>query len=90
MGQKINPIGYRLGISKDWNSRWFADKNGYADLVLEDKKIRDFAGFFRPSELHPPRSRVSRSGTHLVSTKPQRSHFRHNGQMGKSKRKNEK
>jgi small subunit ribosomal protein S3 len=42
MGQKINPVGYRLGISRDWNSRWFADKHGYADLVFEDMKIREF------------------------------------------------
>jgi small subunit ribosomal protein S3 len=42
MGQKINPTGYRIGISKDWASRWFSDKNGYGKRVAEDKKIRDF------------------------------------------------
>lgn len=42
MGQKINPIGYRLGITKDWSSRWYANKTNYADLVLEDIKIRKF------------------------------------------------
>jgi len=42
MGQKVNPIGYRLGISKDWSSRWFAPKSGYADFALEDIKIRKF------------------------------------------------
>ncbi len=42
MGQKINPFGYRLGISKDWRSKWFAGKKDYADLVLEDQKIRDY------------------------------------------------
>lgn len=41
MGQKINPIGYRVGISKNWASRWFAPKKDYADLLLQDKKIRD-------------------------------------------------
>ena len=41
MGQKINPIGYRIGISKNWSSRWFSSKKDYADLLLEDKKIRD-------------------------------------------------
>ena len=40
MGQKINPIGYRLGISKNWVSRWFSSKKDYANLVLEDMKIR--------------------------------------------------
>ncbi|GIW69541.1 MAG: 30S ribosomal protein S3 [Patescibacteria group bacterium] len=42
MGQKINPIGYRLGISKDWQSRWFAPKATYADIAHEDIKIRRF------------------------------------------------
>jgi len=42
MGQKINPIGFRLGITKDWSSRWFAEKEEYADLVQEDLKIRQF------------------------------------------------
>ncbi|HSX39485.1 MAG TPA: 30S ribosomal protein S3 [Candidatus Saccharimonadales bacterium] len=42
MGHKIHPLGYRLGISADWRSRWFADKKGYAELFLEDKKIREF------------------------------------------------
>jgi small subunit ribosomal protein S3 len=41
MGQKVNPIGARLGINKTWNSRWFADKRSYAKLLLEDLKIRD-------------------------------------------------
>ena len=40
MGQKVNPIGLRLGIIKDWESRWFA-KNNYAELLHEDIKIRD-------------------------------------------------
>ena len=42
MGHKINPIGYRLGITKDWISRWYTDKRGYPKLVLEDMKIRKF------------------------------------------------
>lgn len=41
MGQKVNPIGLRLGINKTWQSRWYADSREYADLVLEDLKIRD-------------------------------------------------
>ena len=40
MGQKVNPIGLRLGINKTWQSRWYADPREYADLVLEDLKIR--------------------------------------------------
>jgi len=41
LGQKINPIGLRLGIVKTWESRWFAGKD-YADYILEDYKIRNF------------------------------------------------
>lgn len=41
MGQKVNPIGLRLGVNRTWDSRWFADHN-YAGLLQEDLKIRDF------------------------------------------------
>ena len=41
MGQKVNPIGLRLGIIGTWDSRWYADKE-YADFVYEDYKIREF------------------------------------------------
>jgi len=41
MGQKVNPIGFRLGIYKMWPSRWFARRD-YGDLVIEDIKIRKF------------------------------------------------
>ena len=40
MGQKVNPIGLRLGVNKTWQSRWYADPREYADLFLEDMKIR--------------------------------------------------
>jgi small subunit ribosomal protein S3 len=42
MGQKVNPYGFRLGVTTDWKSRWFADRNEYGDAVVEDWKIRDF------------------------------------------------
>ncbi|WP_445681097.1 30S ribosomal protein S3 [Radicibacter daui] len=41
MGQKINPIGLRVGINRTWDSRWYADKD-YADLLHEDLRIRKF------------------------------------------------
>ena len=41
MGQKVNPIGLRLGINRTWDSRWYADSN-YADLLHEDLEIRAF------------------------------------------------
>lgn len=41
MGRKVNPIGFRLGIIKDWESKWFAEGKEYARLVAEDIAIRD-------------------------------------------------
>ena len=41
MGQKVNPIGIRLGIVKTWESRWFGGKN-YAQYIIEDHKLRTF------------------------------------------------
>jgi small subunit ribosomal protein S3 len=42
MGQKVHPIGLRVGIIKDWDGRWFAKKRDYANLILEDVKIRNY------------------------------------------------
>ena len=42
MGQKVNPVAFRTGIMEDWKSRWYAGKREFADLLVEDKKIRDF------------------------------------------------
>ena len=41
MGQKVNPIGMRLGVNRTWESRWYAGKGEYAGLLHEDLKIRD-------------------------------------------------
>ena len=41
MGQKVNPIGLRLGINRTWDSRWFANKGEYGKLLHEDMKIRE-------------------------------------------------
>ena len=41
MGQKVNPKGLRVGVIKNWDSRWYADKH-YSDFLLEDYKIRQF------------------------------------------------
>ncbi len=41
MGQKVNPIGLRLGINRTWDSRWFADKREYGELLHEDMRIRE-------------------------------------------------
>lgn len=42
MGQKVNPIGFRTGIMLDWKSRWYASKKEFPELLLEDKKLRDY------------------------------------------------
>ena len=42
MGQKVHPIGFRLGIVKDWTSKWYADSKGYADLLNTDLQVREF------------------------------------------------
>jgi len=42
MGQKVNPYGFRLGVTTDWKSRWIADKQEYRDNLIEDWKIRDY------------------------------------------------
>lgn len=42
MGQKVNPIGIRVGIIRDWNARWYADDKNYVDLLHEDFKVRKF------------------------------------------------
>ena len=42
MGQKVNPHGMRVGVIKDWDSRWYASSEKVGDLLVEDKKIRSF------------------------------------------------
>lgn len=42
MGRKVNPIGFRLGIYRGWDARWFASSRNYAASVLEDLKVRNF------------------------------------------------
>lgn len=42
MGQKVNPIGIRLGITRDWTSRWYADTKSFPALILSDWRVREF------------------------------------------------
>lgn len=42
MGQKVNPVGLRIGVIRTWDSRWYADKKNYANYILEDIRIRKF------------------------------------------------
>ncbi|HWP51112.1 MAG TPA: 30S ribosomal protein S3 [Clostridia bacterium] len=42
MGQKVNPHGFRVGVIKDWDSRWFAKDNAFGDILVEDYQLRKF------------------------------------------------
>ncbi|MTI84010.1 MAG: 30S ribosomal protein S3 [Firmicutes bacterium] len=42
MGQKVNPKGLRIGIIRDWDAKWYADKRNFSDFLLEDQKIRKY------------------------------------------------
>jgi small subunit ribosomal protein S3 len=55
MGQKVNPNGFRLGITTEWTSRWIADRKSYADYVHEDARIR---GYLRERVRHAGVSRI--------------------------------
>jgi small subunit ribosomal protein S3 len=42
MGQKINPVGFRLAVNRNWSSRWYANKKSFGPMLAEDIKVRDF------------------------------------------------
>ena len=42
MGQKVNPNGFRVGVIRGWNTRWYANKKNFSDYLIEDNKIRTF------------------------------------------------
>ncbi len=42
MGQKVNPHGLRIGIIKDWDTKWYSGKKNFADLIMEDVKLRKY------------------------------------------------
>ena len=42
MGQKVNPIGFRLSVRRNWSARWYANKHDYAEHMAEDNIIRGF------------------------------------------------
>ena len=55
MGQKVNPIGFRMAVHKQWKSRWFAERKEFGDLLNEDLLIRDMV----QAKLRTRRSRTS-------------------------------
>ena len=42
MGQKVSPHGLRVGVIQDWDSKWYADKNKFADYLIEDNQVRNY------------------------------------------------
>ena len=42
MGQKVSPHGLRVGVIKDWNAKWYADKKNFADLLVECREFGDY------------------------------------------------
>ncbi len=56
MGQKVNPIGFRTGVVLGWKSRWYASKQDFSDLLVEDQKIRNFI------KNHPQKSQYRNAG----------------------------
>jgi len=65
MGQKVNPIGLRLGVNKTWKSKWYVDPREYADTLHEDLKLRDIL-------LHCPEVQGAEIADIEISRKPQR------------------
>ena len=57
MGQKINPLGFRIGITEGWRSRWYAPKSLYGDFLVEDQRIRKYID--RRLNRQPPYAAVS-------------------------------
>ena len=49
MGQKTHPVGFRLNVNKAWSSKWFAEKNNFAESLEEDVKIRKYISFRLPN-----------------------------------------
>ena len=56
MGQKVNPHGMRVGVIKDWDSRWYAKDEKVGDLIVEDYNIRKFLKKTLQRRRHPVRA----------------------------------
>ncbi len=70
MGQKVNPIAFRTGVVMGWKSRWYASKKEFAELLVEDAKIRDFI------KNHPKRSQYRNAGIDRIEIERTRDEVR--------------
>ena len=67
MGQKVNPIGLRVGVIRDWDTKWYAPKTKVADLLLEDLKIREFLNKFYKAA-YVSHMEIKRTGKRVIVT----------------------
>ncbi len=70
MGQKVNPIGFRTGIVMGWKSRWYAGKKEFAELLVEDQKIRKFI------KQHPTKQNYRQAGIDRIEIERTRDEVR--------------
>ncbi len=70
MGQKVNPIAFRTGITRGWNSRWYASKQDFADLLVEDRKLRKFI------TKHPKKTQYKSAGIDRIEIERTRDEVR--------------
>ncbi|MFM8406780.1 MAG: 30S ribosomal protein S3 [Pirellulaceae bacterium] len=70
MGQKVNPVAFRTGIVIGWKSRWYASKKEYAELLVEDQKIRNFI------KKHPSKSQYRAAGIDRIEIERTRDEVR--------------
>ena len=70
MGQKVNPIAFRTGVMRGWQSRWYASKQEFAGLLLEDTKIRDFI------KNHPQKTQYRNAGIDRIEIERTRDEVR--------------
>lgn len=70
MGQKVNPISFRTGVMTGWKSRWYASKQEFSDLLIEDQKIRAFI------KKHPQKSQYRNAGIDRIEIERTRDEVR--------------
>ena len=76
MGQKVNPIGYRIGVNKTWDANWYAEDKDYSDKLLKDIKIREYVAknLVRASTSKSAKSRIKQLEKMERIEKPQTYH----------------
>ncbi len=70
MGQKVNPVGFRTGVVRGWKSRWYASKQDFSNLLIEDSKIRNFI------KNHPKRPQYRSAGIDRIEIERTRDEVR--------------